>query len=210
MNPEPANQEIRPRLRKFAATHHLRVRAFAIDGEDPGAAKGSVICFGVRAAVSELADVPRLLGVSDTWSAESGWLGEFDGQQGLCFSIWPPHADYLCRAIRFDCYQYDPFNRRTTAGPEPTTWGDVLGSLRIRYLTESENGIAFTFPAEDQTAARTVLALAATRVALEDLGQISEAVFPTSGLPFSVLMARAAVDLRSANRSKTGYQRLRV
>ena len=29
--------------------------------------------------------------------------------------------------------------------PESTTWGKILHSLGIRYLTESANGIAFTF-----------------------------------------------------------------
>ncbi len=87
MSPKRANQDKHPQLRQFAAAHHLRVRAFTIAGEEPDVVAGRVICFGVRAAVAELEDIPRLLGVRDTWSAKSGWLKRYDGQKRLCFAI---------------------------------------------------------------------------------------------------------------------------
>jgi len=214
MNPKQADQRNSTRLRGFAAAHHLRVRTFTIDGEELDAVKGRVICFGVRAAVSELADVPRLLGVIDEWSAKPGWIE--DGQKRLCFSIWPRHVDYLNRTIGFDTYHYTPFNSRTLLPPESTMWGEILCSLGIRYLTESENGIAFTFPTEDEVAVRTVLALAAAKVTLKDFDQISGAirsVCAASGGGLLSKLALASIHLRSwsqsTNPSTIGFQRLR-
>lgn len=211
MSRKRANQQDHTRLREFAAAHRLRVRTFTLDGEDPDVVKGHVICFGVRAAVSELADIPRLLGVNDAWSAKPGWLKRYDVQKRLCFSIWPLHVDYLYQTIRFDSY----LNSGRASEAESTTWGKILRSSGIRYLTESANGIAFMFPTEDEAAVRTILALAAAKVALKDFGQSSESMISAraasggQGL-LSDLLAQAAIQLRWSNRSKAGAQRLRV